>query len=337
MKRSRITAMLAVCLLMGTAYTLKADVRVEQKTKFQLAGALGRVINIFGGKSAREGVTSTVAVKGDRKLTRTDSTGQIIDLAEQKVYDLDFKKKTYKVTTFAEIRQQIEEARKKAEEEAREAREDAREEPVERDPDAKDVEIDFDVKNTGERKEVNGFDTHQAIVTVTVREKGKKLEESGGLVMTSDMWLAPKNPAMAELQQFDARYAQSVYGTAVAGASPQDLAAVLVMYPQLKAAIAKMNAEGGRIDGTAVLTTVTMDAVKSAEQMAEEAKAGNDHDSTPASVGGLLGRFARRRAAPKNDGPKNRATFLTTSHEVLKLASDVPADSVAIPAGFKQD
>ena len=57
---------------------------------------------MFGGKAARDGVTSTVAVKGDRKATMNGETGQIIDLAEEKIYDLDLKKKSYKVTTFAQ-------------------------------------------------------------------------------------------------------------------------------------------------------------------------------------------------------------------------------------------
>jgi hypothetical protein len=39
-------------------------------------------------------------------------------------------------------------------------------------------------------------------MTVTVREKGKKLEESGGLVMTSDMWLAPKSAGYNEIADF---------------------------------------------------------------------------------------------------------------------------------------
>ena len=42
------------------------------------------------------------------------------------------------------------------------------------------------------------------MMTVTVREKGKTLEESGGMVLTSDMWLAPKIAAMKEVAEFDA-------------------------------------------------------------------------------------------------------------------------------------
>ena len=64
-------------------------------------------------------------VVGDRKLTLGESTGQIVDLAEEQIYDLDVKKKTYTVTTFAELKKRIEEQRAKAEKEATEAKKEA--------------------------------------------------------------------------------------------------------------------------------------------------------------------------------------------------------------------
>ena len=80
------------------------------------------MVNLFS-KGAREGVTTMVAVKGNRKATLNgDSTGQIIDLSEEKIYDLDLKNKTYKVTTFGEIRKQMEEAKRRAEQAAKEER-----------------------------------------------------------------------------------------------------------------------------------------------------------------------------------------------------------------------
>ncbi len=285
-----------------------ADVRSDQKSHVEFAGVLGRMFNMFGGKAAREGVTSTVAVKGDRKATMNDATGQIIDLAEEKVYDLDLKKKSYRVTTFAELRRRMDEARKKAEADAqKEAAREGKpaEKPAAADPNAKQVDIDFDVKNTGAKKAINGFDTHETVVTVTVREKGKTLEQGGGMVMTSDMWLASKIPAMKEILDFDIRYAKMLYGTMVAGVSAEQMAQAQAMYPMMKDAIAKMSAEGGKIDGTAIQTTTTMDAVKSEEQVAEEAKAssssGDSKSSTPLSTGGLLGGLAKKMA-PEEDG-----------------------------------
>ena len=98
----RVTVVLASFLLLVSA-GLSADVRSDQRVKFQLGGAIGKLVNMFGGKGAREGVTSMVAVKGNRKATMSDTTGQIIDLTEEKIYDLDVKSKSYKVTTFAQL------------------------------------------------------------------------------------------------------------------------------------------------------------------------------------------------------------------------------------------
>lgn len=332
-------AALAVSLTVISVVSLHADVRADQKTKFQLGGVLGKVVNIFGGKGAREGVESTVAVKGSRKSTITGSSGQIIDLSEEKIYDLDLKKKTYKVTTFDELRRQMDEARRRAEEDAKkeQARESNEQNTSEaRDPNQKEFEVDFDVKNTGAMKAINGFNTHQAVITVTVREKGKTLEQSGGLVLTTDLWLAPRIAAMDEVQEFDLKYAQKLYGPMVAGASPQDMAAALAMYPQIKPALEKMAAEASKVEGTAILTTITMDAVKSADQIAQEQQQSQaDSPSNARGVGALVGGLARR-ASRKEEAPQSRATFLTTTNEVLKVTTDVSADDLAIPAGFKE-
>jgi hypothetical protein len=341
MNRNRIAAALAAALLVLSVNTLRADVRADEKTRVEFAGMLGRMVNFFGGKGAREGVTWSVAVKGDRKARIGDQSGQIIDLAEEKVYDLDLRKKSYKVTTFAELRRKMEEAQKKAEENARK-QDGKKEAPA--DKNEKQVEIDVDVKNTGERKTINGFETREQVVTITVREKGKKLEESGGMVMTTDMWMTPRIAAMKEIAAFDQRYAQKLYGPELADVSAEQMATAMAMYPQMKQAMGRMTAEGAKLDGTAILTTVTMDSVQSAEQMAESAKQKDDDSKSSASggVGGMLGGFAKKMAAKRagnsgDDENKARATFMTSTIEVLKVDTAVSAADLAIPAGFKEN
>src|SRR5215213_9420173 len=122
MRRVSLPVAFVVCVLTLASSTLSADVRSDQRVKFQLGGAIGKMVNMFGGKGAREGVTSMVAVKGNRKATMSDTSGQIIDLTEEKIYNLDMKKKTYTVTTFAEIRKQMEDAKREAEKAAKEER-----------------------------------------------------------------------------------------------------------------------------------------------------------------------------------------------------------------------
>jgi hypothetical protein len=330
----RISVALTFVLISLSGYGARADVRTDQKTQVQFAGMLGRVFNLFGGKGAREGVTSTVAVKGNRKVTSTDKTSQIIDLNEEKIYDLDLNRKTYKVTTFAELRRRMEEARRKAAEDA--GKEERRPSSGEAQKPEKEVEVDFSVKNTGQTKAINGFDTKQTLMTITVREKGKTLEQSGGLVLTSDMWLAPAQRSLKEVADFDLRYAQKLYGGIMAGVSADQMAAAMAMYPMLKQALEKMNAEGTKVEGTPILTTLTFDAVKSAEQMASEAK--QDEPKAGGGLGGMLGGLAKKvRKTDEDDKSKTRATFMTTTVEVLKVATEVSADDVAIPSGFKEN
>lgn len=338
MNRTPIAGALAASLLVLSTHTLGADVRADQKTRIEFGGMLGRMVNLFGGKAAREGVTSTVAVKGNRKATTTGQTGQIVDLTEERIYDVDLRRKSYKVTTFAEIRRRMEEAQKRAAEEAREAGADGRADaPAAADPNQKEIEVDVDVKTTGATKAINGFETRQVVTTITLREKGKTLEEAGGMVATADMWLAPTIAAMKEVADFDQRYAQMLYG-GLSGASAEQMAAAMAMYPMLKEALGRMSAESAKVDGTAIVTTVTMDAVKSQDQIAQEAKASAESKPAAGGVGGLLGGLARRVAkVDNNDAAKPRVTFMTSTNEVLEVDTTVADADVAIPAGFKED
>ena len=341
--RRVVSCSVFVCFIALSTSIVSADVRTDQRVRFQLGGAIGKLVNMFGGKGAREGVTSIVAVKGNRKATMSDSTGQIIDLSEEKIYDLDIKKKTYKVTTFAQLRAEMERAQREAEKNAREMERSEPSEPskpAEKDPNQKEVEVDFDMKNTGATRNINGFDTKQTVVTITVREKGKTLDESGGMVMTTDLWLAPSAPSTKELADFDMRYAQKLYGPMVTGASAQDMAMAMAMYPQMKPALDKMRAEGSKIDGTAILTEMRMEAVPpgTANTTAAPPPA-PEPEQKRRGLGGMLGGLKKMAEANQNNSGNakpQRSIFLTTSVEMLKLTTDVTADAVAIPAGFKE-
>jgi len=322
------SAIVLVAVTLGGAVLL-ADVRTEQKTHAAFGGPLGRMIGMFGGKAAKEGMTSEVAVKGDRKLTRTDNRGQLVDLAEEKVYEIDFSDKSYKVATFAEIRKRMEEARAKAKEQMEKSQgtKSSDSQPQ------KKMAIEVVSKETGEKKAINGFDTRQVITTVTMHEEGKPIETGGGMVLTMDSWLAPPIAAMKEAQEFDRRYMEKLSGMDAA-AMAQQMTAALAMFPGLGEALSRARVEGTKLDGTAMMTTMTVDAVKSPEQMAKESE--QQPDSSGGGLGGMLARkMMKKKPEDANAASSNRANIMTSNHEVLSVSTDVPADAVAIPAGFK--
>src|SRR5262245_44684061 len=342
-----LTIAALVCGLVGAStYPLRADVKTDEKTLVKFEGMLGKVVGIFGGKSAREGVKSSVAVRGDRMATLNDTTGNIVDLKEEKIYDLDIKKKTYKVITFAELRKQIEDAQKKAAEEMKKAQ--AENKTAQQPPpssDQKQMEVDFDLKESGQRKQINGFDTKEFVMTVTMREKGKKLEESGGLVLTSNIWEAPKVAAMSEVAEFQIRFAKAIATPMIQGASQEEMASAMAMYPMMKDAIARARTEAVKMDGTPILTTTTVEAVQSAEQIAQSQQqqqsgtTGSTPTNTSAAVGSLLGGLMKRGQKPTNAAAAapGHTTIMTTTSEVLKIATTVADADLAIPAGFKEN
>jgi hypothetical protein len=241
----------------------------------------------------------------------------------------------------------MEKARREAEKNAREMERAERAEPsepskpAEKDPNQKEFEVDFDLKNTGATKSINGFDTKQTVMTITVREKGKTLDEAGGMVMTTDMWLAASAPSTNDIAAFDMRYAQKLEGPmAVSGASAQDMAMAMAMYPQMKPALDKMAKEGTKVEGTAILTDVKMEAVPpgTANQTAAAPAPAAEPEQKKGRFGSMMGGLKKMAEGNKNSGESKpqRSVFMTTSVEMLKLTRDVTADAVALPAGLKE-
>ena len=191
MRLNRKIAAVAMSLGLLTM-PLGAAVKTESRTKLDLSGFLGGVARMFGGKAANEGVVSSTAVKGNRMMTVTDKVGQLIDLDEEKVYEIEFDKKRYRVKTFAEMREEM----RKAAEQMAKSQPSKEPQPSEQGEKAKEVEVSVDVRETGDRKNINGFDCREVVVEVKAFEKGKTLESAGGMVISSNMWLSASSPGL---------------------------------------------------------------------------------------------------------------------------------------------
>lgn len=343
---------LAVCALLALAApAVHAAVKTEEKSQMQFEGGLGKMMSIFA-RSAQKPMTDTVAVKGNQKMTMNDNTGRLIDLDEEKVYEIDVRGKSYKVMTFEEMRRRMQEAAEKAS--GRASSRESKESAAKPEQGEQNVEIDFDLKESGQRKNINGFDTHEVVMTITVRQKGKTLEEGGGMVMTSNMWMAPRIASMKEIQDFDRRYAEKMqFGSPMAGM--EQMATAMAMYPHMKQALGKFQTENVNMNGTAILTTMRMETVpdpsqRSSAQNSQEQRSEDSTSMTPSVRGvlGGLGGFGRRKskksdrssdsssgAAPAAATP-GRSSLFTMNHELVRVSSDVADSDLAIPAGFKE-
>jgi hypothetical protein len=325
MKRFVIIAAVLVPLFTFAVAHTHADVKTKEQSNVKGEGLLGFFLNRT--KAAKEGVVNSAAVKGNRKATLNEATGEIIDLSEEKVYTLDMKKKEYKVETFDQIRQRMREEAQKAREQQQ--KQEQQQQKGEAQKPQKEYEVDFDVKDTGQKKPLLGHDAHETIVTVTVREKGKTLEEGGGLVMTNAMWLAPRIPELKELAEFDMRYWKQLQeGTGIPTMSPEQMAQIMAMFPLFGKAMDRMQKDGDKLNGTPLDTTMTVEAVKSKDQMTQQQQ--------QSSGGGGLGGMLAKKMMKKNDSSSPRSTVLTSRHQYLEISKSVDTADLAVPAGFKE-
>jgi hypothetical protein len=320
MKRLALIAAVVVPLLTFAVAHPYADVKTRSQLNMKFEGFLGFMLN--RGKAAKEGLVNTAAVKGNRKATMSEDRGEIVDLGEEKVYTLDVKKKEYTVETFDQIRKRMREEAEKARKEMEKQEPQEKGEPQKP---QKEYEVDFDVKDTGQKKQIIGYDTHETVVTITVREKGKTLEESGGIVMTNDMWMAPAIAELKELTDFDVRYWKALQeGSGVPSISPEQMAQLLAAFPLFSKAAERMQRDSSKLDGTTLESTTTVESVKGKDDTTQSQSGGGG------GIGGMLGRKLMKKES------KPRSTIMTMNHAYLEVAKSVDTADLAIPAGFKE-
>ena len=337
--------MLLVTLSCSTlfAQALLADVKVERKTKMEFPGILGGIVKVFGGKAARDGVVSQVAVKGDRKMTVNDDKAELIDLAQEKVYSIDLKGKSYTVATFEQMRRQMQEAMDKAREQQQKAPQQSPSQKTGEKP--PEYQVDVSIKESGQKKKIAGYDAREVVTTMTVHEKNKKAED-GAMVMTTSLWLAPRIAAMKELENFDRRYAQKLL-LPFAADMAQQMAPAMGMYPGLKEAMGKLELEKVNMEGTAVLTVIKAEGTGNPNQVqsqnsSQNTKAESNENEIPKSLGGLLGGLGRKAAKKdNNDADSNKsgsssAAFMTINDELISVGTSVAETDVSVPPGFKE-
>jgi hypothetical protein len=297
------------------------------------------MMKVFGGGSYRNGTTKTVALKGNRKLTIEEDKGELIDLSEEKIYQIDMKDKSYQVATFEEIRKKMQEALDKAKAQAQAQTPQPPQQPAAK-PGDPQFEVDFKLEETGQKKTIAGYNAREVRATMSVHEKGKPVE-AGAMQVISSMWLAPKIAELKQIQDFDLQFAQKML-LPVAKDIADQIAPAMGAYPGIGAAMAKLQAEKVNMDGSSVSSVVRAGVVappdqKTAQPPAQQPK---QADPAPKSIGGLLGGLGKKAITnnKKEEEPKpasDPGTLMTMTEELVSLSTAVTDADVSVPAGFK--
>ncbi|MBL0161677.1 MAG: hypothetical protein IPP47_32150 [Bryobacterales bacterium] len=300
----------AACLAMATALASApafADFTYEQTGKIT-GGSMVRLMKMVpGGGKALEPQVSTHLLKGNRMATVNARSISVVDLDKETMTEIDLEKNTYAVITLAEFKQAMEAMQKKMTQQKKQGE--------------ASMEFTFDVKETGEKKNIGGFNTREVVLLVTMAIKDPKHpEQVGKMEMNSDLWLAPSVAGYQEVRQFQMRLAEKL-GFSQEG---MRMGAMAAMQPGMSEGMAKLAKEASKLEGIPIMTIVRMTGAGMGGDMSDSSGAqrpsagevaqqesGNQVGNAIGGLGGAaanvlggLGGFGRKKKAqPKEDAP----------------------------------
>jgi hypothetical protein len=341
------------CCVAGVLFGAAAQADVTMQEQMSLSGAgMMKMANMSG--------TTTTVISKDR--ARTESNMQfesammrtfarmggphveIVRLDQDKIYSLDPKKKTYTETTFAEQRakmQQAMEQMNKAQASQQQGTSGVDESECEW------SEPKSEVKRTGEKALVAGFQAEHITVTATQSCKNKKNGQVCDFGLALDQWIAPGLEASSEVTTYQRAYAEKL---GLGAASSRDFAeraqAQFGRYKGIWTEIGKRMAELP-VKGYAVKSGFSMGVGGPQCQSAQQTQAQGGPQAPP-SIGGALGGALGGMFKKKQEQPQPQAAppptmagglmpLMSMGTELVSISRDaVNPQTFELPADYKK-
>lgn len=340
---------------------LLADFSYTETTRMT-GGMLVQMSRSLGGisKSMRqitEPHANSVYIKGDRMANIGDQSGQIWDLSKETITQIDFEKKTYSVITLAEMKAAMEKAMERANSQVKDQKE-------RKGSDATDVDVKMDVKDTGNKKNIAGFDAHEVLMTITTEMKDKKSGETAATQMMSSIWLVESIPGHQELQAFYKKMAEKMASTWAANPMARQAGMMAASNPKMMEWAQKMAKEGEKMKGVHVMQVMKygsgLDPAKAGEvtdpstmpqgptagdvakTQARDQALGGIVRGLPGGFGGLGRRRSKEKEQPAEAQPQQgQAAPSGVLMEMVMQGSNystasVDASKFDVPAGFQK-
>jgi len=210
----------------------------------------------------------------------------------------------------------------------------------------------FTVTQTGQKKNINGFDTEEylAVWTITLRDKQARTTTSK---VSLDLWTTPPTQAMRDAMNVEAAYARAYAGsvaeTSRAPIVPDEAAKLIASYLAKSLSQSDLSAflaagkQMQKVKGYPISSQLTwnMDGNACAPKEGEKSSQGEPASGMPSSTSkkglatDLAGLFAEKKA---NDAVNQAASepILSFTVEVKQYKVEPQRDSLfEVPAGYK--
>ena len=265
-----------------TRWRVTTEVKTDGYTGASVALMLGGTMTSDRGGE----VTSTAAAKGNRFLEINETSGQIVDFDQRRLYLLDVPQKQYRIVTFDELRSQL----------GAQAAAGATAESGRGAPALSDYDLSSETRETADRRPINGYDTHNVIITIDVHSRATA-EGRTDFRLRTDLWLG-KVAVIDDINSARQRLAKTVTSSPSQVNNQMGLS---IGTPWLGPMLERLRAERQKIVGTPLLEIVSLEA--------------RPAGSEPTAAGRLM-------------------TRITT--EILMVEPTVTDRDLALPAGFTQ-
>jgi hypothetical protein len=326
-------------LILGGASLLLADVQYEQTSK--VTGGSIANLPIVGGKIKEPQLTKHI-YQGNRMALIAKDTVSVYDLDKETVTTIHKDKREYSVMTFAEMRDAMDKAMQKMQQSTAK----------------NDAEMTWNVKvdDSGETKDINGFNAKKFVVTVDGVTTDKKSGKAMGTRMEMECWIAKGVPGADEMNAFGKKMAEKLGAGRVSGMAP-------MVQAQMGKGWYEAAKEFGKMDGFNLMTVTRMSTTIDGKVMmvpegqqnspavgeaAKDAAANAATNEALSRIGGRIGSGLgglRRKKSSSSDETKPApdsgkmvpATTMEMTMEVNSISrAATDAAEMTVPAGFKQ-
>jgi hypothetical protein len=345
------------CTLAALSVAAHADVTMQERLK---VGGVISFLNMNG--------TTTTTIAGDR--ARTDSnlqfesglvrafaggvgqSSEIVRLDQDKLYSLDTKKKTYTELSFADQRARMQAAMQKSQE--AQASQQQQASGVD-ESQCEWSEPKADVKRTGEKATIAGYEAERVSIIATQSCKDKKTGQVCDFGLVLDEWVAPGFQQSAEVLAYHRAYAEKLgFGTPGSRDFAERAQSMFGQYKGIWSEVAAkmkdvqgypMKASFGLgVGGPQCQKTEQQQSAHSQDQGSSSATASSPPTSIGGAIGGAIGGLFKKKSAepaasstPPAEMPGGLIPLMTIGTELVSVQSGgVNPQMFEVPGDYKK-
>jgi hypothetical protein len=351
MRRSATNAALlfAVVAVALANVPAQADITLKERVSLQASGLMsfanmdGYTTTTISGQRARTDSEIQMKSRAMRMFGGDAATAEIVRLDEDKLYQLELKKKRYTETTFAEQRARLEKLL------AQQKEAQAQQQQASSGVDESDCEWlppKVEVKRTGERSTIAGFDAERVTVTAVQSCKVKNTANVCDFALAFDQWVAPEFEGDSEVLAYQKAYAEKMGMNAAASRDFAERAEAL--FGRYEDMWRELGTKLRDVQGYPVKSTIGFGMGGPQCQNAKQAQTAESSSPLGGSLAGQLGGAIGgllKKSKPAKPTPAVAATTLpngltpvmTLTSELIAVSRDpVSAATFEVPGDFQK-